>query len=736
MKIVFIADFFIEDLTGGAEFNDNVLITELQNKGVEVEKIRCSKLSENDVLSNDVFIVSNFSTLSDRLKNMIMLKKYIIYEHDHKYVSNRDPSKFTNYKIPEDEIINREFYRKAHRVVVLSKICKEIMQKTLEIDNIDSIGCSLWSDEQLNYIESIHSTNKTKENFVINSSNPIKGTKQAVDFCKKSNIDYELIGPSSNKALLKEMSEFKGFVFAPQVLETMSRVVVESKMLGCKVFTSKTLIGACYEDWYSLDGIELINTMRQKKSDAIDLFYNLLQDESITVILNCYRRPENLREQIESIRKQTVKIEEIWVWVNYHEDNCEVDFSQFDCDKVIRNDFNWKFYGRFAGALLSNSKYIAMFDDDTIPGSKWLENCLNTMKTSEGILGGAGVILDGSKYTGHERHGWSSQNEDIIEVDLVGHAWFFKREWLRYLWMEKPFTWDNGEDIQFSYCCQKYGNIKTYCPPHPKSNLDMFSSLKGYELGVDSKATSSSRNHSVFYAQRDACVKNAIMNGWKIINSTKTTKFNFENKEISITHPNPDHQDKYWSSGLFYELKLLKKIKSFNLKGCYVDIGANLGNHSIFFSMFTGCEKLVCFEPHPQIYPLLVKNLSRLNLNNVDIHNFAISDKEEELLMSEVVLGNCGSSRIENNGSTPVSCNTLDSFGLKNVSLIKIDTEGYEINVVKGAENTLKKHRPVIIAELASREQFEEFKSFVEPLGYSTDGKNYAYTPTYIWRCL
>ena len=87
------------------------------------------------------------------------------------------------------------------------------------------------------------------------------------------------------------------------------------------------------------------------------------------------------------------------------------------------------------------------------------------MHKQEGILGSAGVILNSGIYVDHTRSGWPAKNENIERVDLVGHAWFFKREWLKYLWMEKPATWDNGEDIHFSYLAQKYGNIQTYCPP-------------------------------------------------------------------------------------------------------------------------------------------------------------------------------------------------------------------------------------------------------------------------------
>lgn len=514
-QVVFLADFFSTDLIGGAELNDSVLLDGLISRGVKVIKLKTSDLTDEDVIKNDLFIVSNFVNLSERHKNMVMLKKYIIYEHDHKYVSNRNPAAFPDFKVPKEHLINVEFYKNAHAVVVLSDVCKTVIEDCLGIDNVINIGCSLWSTDKLDFISEIDTSDKNGKYCIINSSNPIKGTQEAIAFCNKNNLDYELIGPLPERELLEKLAKYDFFVFIPHVLETLSRVVVEAKMLNCKVLTSKKLIGAASEPWYDLMGTDLIRTIRNCVDAAINTFVDLLKDDTITVILNCYRRPENLEDQIKSIRNQSVSVKQIWIWVNHHEDNADVDFSSFDVDRVIKNDYNWKFYGRFAGAMLVDTKYVALFDDDTIPGPEWFENCLQTMETSEGILGGAGVILDGSKYTGHKRFGWSSQNEDIVEVDLVGHAWFFKREWLKYLWMEKPFTWDNGEDIQFSYCCQKFGGINTFCPPHPKDKPSFSSSLRGYELGVDEKATSKARNHSVFYAQRDACVKNAIINGWK-----------------------------------------------------------------------------------------------------------------------------------------------------------------------------------------------------------------------------
>jgi hypothetical protein len=164
-----------------------------------------------------------------------------------------------------------------------------------------------------------------------------------------------------------------------------------------------------------------------------------------------------------------------------------------------------------------------MFDDDTIPQRDWLKNCLETIEKSEydGILGGSGVILKGKSYQPFEKVGWNGKHLDTpARVDLVGHAWFFRQEWAKYLWYEKPFTWDNGEDIMFSYLAQKYGNINTFVPPHPESNKELWSSdiRTGNEIGNDINASWTKNAH---YSQRDNVCIHCINNGWKTVNNIK-----------------------------------------------------------------------------------------------------------------------------------------------------------------------------------------------------------------------
>lgn len=522
-KILFIADFFRDDLLGGAESNDSVLVSFLENN-FEVEKKHCRAIDLKYLVELDrhtKIIISNFVSLAEESKNYIKDNfSYIIYEHDHKYVSTRDPSKFINFKIPKEKIVNRQFYENAQCVVVLTKICKQILEDSLSLTNVKSIGTSLWEENKLSKIEKMCENEKTFNYAIVNSQNPIKGTKKSLEWCANNNITPELIESSNEEQFLEMLSKCDKLVFVPQVLETFSRLSAEAKMLNCKLITNKNLLGFASEESYGLSGKELIEETRKRVQDALNLFLSLCKKEDsendITVILNCYRRPHLLNEQLDSIKNQTVKPKEIIVWINDSEESRNLEIAEKNI-KIIKCNHNWKFFGRFSAALLARTKYIAMYDDDTIPGKEWHKNCLETIKTNRGILGGVGCILNGQIYQGHKRVGWSNPNQEVEQVDLVGHAWFFEREWLKYFWMEDPFTWENGEDIHFSYTSQKYGNIKTYVPPHKKEKPETFSSLKGMEYGVDDVATSVSRNHSVFYSQRDGCVKHCSTNGWKLV---------------------------------------------------------------------------------------------------------------------------------------------------------------------------------------------------------------------------
>lgn len=162
------------------------------------------------------------------------------------------------------------------------------------------------------------------------------------------------------------------------------------------------------------------------------------------------------------------------------------------------NNFNYGVWARFAFALNAKTEYICMFDDDTIPGSRWFENCLNQMKIREALFGTSGILYidpppaldpEVSYYNKLVKLGWHSSGNTTkaTEVDFVGHAWFFKREWLSAFWRELPDPRYNlcGEDMHFSFMLQKYLGVPTIVPPHPTDAPEYWGSTRGMDLGND-----------------------------------------------------------------------------------------------------------------------------------------------------------------------------------------------------------------------------------------------------------
>jgi GT2 family glycosyltransferase len=213
---------------------------------------------------------------------------------------------------------------------------------------------------------------------------------------------------------------------------------------------------------------------------------------NITAILTLYKRPHVLQEQIDSLRNQTFPPQQIIIWKNFADGYLFPDHIKNDTSIItIESSQNFGVWARFAVGLLANTEYICIFDDDTIPGKKWFENCLVTIKEVNGLLGTIGLIFDNKeKYSNNKRFGWDGNNETTIRVDIVGHSWFFKREWLKYLWEVTP-DYNKflrcGEDIGFSWALQKNG-INTYVPPHPKNDIEMFGSIPStaWKYGTES----------------------------------------------------------------------------------------------------------------------------------------------------------------------------------------------------------------------------------------------------------
>ena len=203
---------------------------------------------------------------------------------------------------------------------------------------------------------------------------------------------------------------------------------------------------------------------------------------------------------------------EVWVWANDPTPSMREALDGVLLDRVVTSSRNDYVHARFALALTATTEFVALFDDDTMPGPRWLENCLETFRRSPGILGSAGVRLHGGDYQRRSVHGWHDPSAETIEVDLVGHAWFLKTEWVHYLFTAPAVTGTNGEDIELSARAWRLGGIRTYCPPHPLTDRSRWGSLDGARLGDDPVALSRRPSH---LDERDRIVKAEIAAGWQ-----------------------------------------------------------------------------------------------------------------------------------------------------------------------------------------------------------------------------
>ena len=136
-------------------------------------------------------------------------------------------------------------------------------------------------------------------------------------------------------------------------------------------------------------------------------------------------------------------------------------------------------------------------------------------------------------------------------------------------------------------------------------------------------------------------------------------------------------------------------------EGVVLDIGANIGNHSLFYALECQAGKVIAFEPVEETFGILQRNVELNHVKDiVEIHNAGVGETASRArLKAPVWYRNIGSAQLEENESGDISIVSIDALELGKVDLIKIDVEGMEKSVLKGALNTIKNNLPFIVLE-------------------------------------
>lgn len=155
-----------------------------------------------------------------------------------------------------------------------------------------------------------------------------------------------------------------------------------------------------------------------------------------------------------------------------------------------------------------------------------------------------------------------------------------------------------------------------------------------------------------------------------------------------------------WDNQLLPELKEHFSGKS----ALIVEVGANIGTSLMTIANEVPNLNFECFEPVPEFYSLLKRNLQSFGPKNVKIEQKIFGEKLGEKVVLNVGLGTAGASSLshyqQDGGIVEMSASTLDHiYHNREFHFLKLDVDGHELSVLKGGENVIRRYRPYIFME-------------------------------------
>lgn len=248
-KVIFVNDFFVEDIIGGAELTIQAIMDYRKN---DIAKLHSLSMTY-DIIDNNkdkLFVLGNFSLVPRDVLSYLVTKRvpYVVVEMDYKYCAHRSEHHHLHmtgrpcdcHTVPMQGKWIEAFYKRAKKVFFMSEGQKnryqEIFPNMKDWTNLD-VQYSTWSKEDLDYILwELNPERKPNGKWaILQGASWIKNQAGTEAYCKENNMEYEILPRLPYRDFLKKLSEYKGLVFHPGGLDTCPRLVVEAKLLGLEL---------------------------------------------------------------------------------------------------------------------------------------------------------------------------------------------------------------------------------------------------------------------------------------------------------------------------------------------------------------------------------------------------------------------------------------------------------------------------------------------------------------------
>lgn len=200
-----------------------------------------------------------------------------------------------------------------------------------------------------------------------------------------------------------------------------------------------------------------------------------------------------------------------------------------------------------------------------------------------------------------------------------------------------------------------------------------------------------------------------------------------------------------WEPSSVHYFYSLVQAKHQNSNAVIVDVGAQSGLYSLYAKQLSSC-RFYAFEPFEETYGMLLDNLQANQIYNVKAFNYALGEKEETKILhvpDHLGLNTLGSrpKRFDTWKDVEVQVKRLDDILVNETGLdyLKCDTEGWELYVLKGAEDSIRKWKPELFIEvngtnleqcsLTESQLFEYMNSLDYRAQVLVDGEMFHFTP-------
>ena len=253
VKVVFVSDMFADDYTGGAELTFQGLVDSCPFESVCIhsKNVNMQTLQEGH---QKYWVFGNIAALDHNLIPTIVANiKYSIVEFDYKFCRYRSLEKHLEVeKTPCDchnemwgKLISSFFYG-AQSMWWMSEKQMNIHHDRFPFysERVNVVLSSVFDDAFFAKVKILNEKYEGKKNnkwIVLGSSSWIKGVDDCKQWCEENNKEYELVWGLPYDELLEKLAQSEGLVFLPKGGDTCPRIVIEAKLLGCKLHLNENV---------------------------------------------------------------------------------------------------------------------------------------------------------------------------------------------------------------------------------------------------------------------------------------------------------------------------------------------------------------------------------------------------------------------------------------------------------------------------------------------------------------